>query len=171
MTAQILKMRRPSTGRMECSSCGATADAACNCGVPYVPAGQRAKEAVKANPGKSDRAIAKEIKVSAPTVGKARREVQTTVKDFTVEARTGLDGKTRKVPVKAVARQEERAANIKQINGFIRSMQSYSDFVADFEEWFETHPEIEEAALDGLLRTFGISDDSHKRLARLMKQI
>jgi hypothetical protein len=82
--------------RMMCAGCGAEANANCDCGVGYVPKAVRAAEAVKANPEKSDRAIAAEIGVSAPTVGKARRE-EATVNNFTVDARTGLDGKTRSV--------------------------------------------------------------------------
>jgi len=53
----------------------------------------------QANPGMSNRAIAKEAGVSAPTVAKARRA---TVNGFTVdEPRTGLDGRTRKMPTRA----------------------------------------------------------------------
>jgi len=49
------------------------ADAACNCGAPYVPAGRRAAEAVATNPEKSDRAIAAEIGVDRETVARARK--------------------------------------------------------------------------------------------------
>jgi len=35
--------------KLECSACGATADAACECGVAYVPAGLRAAKAVAEN--------------------------------------------------------------------------------------------------------------------------
>ena len=55
-----------------CSACGAEADAACECGKPYEPAGERAAEAVTANPGKSDRAIVAEIGVGSNTVRRAR---------------------------------------------------------------------------------------------------
>jgi Winged helix-turn-helix DNA-binding len=58
--------------RIECSACGATADAACECGVAYVPAGVRAAKAVAENPGLSNRVIAAEIGVSEPTVRRAR---------------------------------------------------------------------------------------------------
>ena len=56
---------------------------------------KRAAEAVVANPQMSDRAIAREIGVSAPTVSQAR----STVKSFTVddEPRIGLDGKQRRM--------------------------------------------------------------------------
>lgn len=97
----------------ECSSCGASARAGCNCGVAYVPAGERAAAAVAANPEKSDRAIAAEIGVSHPTVGKVRKA---TGKLFPVEKRTGRDGKMRKQPAKRktddpkLAALRERAA-------------------------------------------------------------
>jgi hypothetical protein len=91
----IIPLRRPSIARLECSACGATADAACNCGAPYLPAGQRAAEAVTANPMKSDRAIADDIGVSKDTVRRARK---TTGACAPVEKRTGRDGKTRKLP-------------------------------------------------------------------------
>jgi hypothetical protein len=51
---------------------------------------------LKANPGKSDRAIAKEADVSDKTVAKVRRS---TADDSAVaEPRTGLDGKVRRPP-------------------------------------------------------------------------
>jgi hypothetical protein len=62
--------------------------------VAYVPAIDRAIQAVTANPEKSDRAIAKDIGASPTTVGKAR-ELSTTGQ---LETRTGLDGKARKLP-------------------------------------------------------------------------
>lgn len=80
--------------RMVCTGCGAEANASCNCGMAYVPASQRAAEAVRANPEKSDRAIAADIGVSAMTVNRAR----STVPNVTVEKRVGLDGKERRLP-------------------------------------------------------------------------
>jgi hypothetical protein len=105
MTAQVLKMRRPSIARLACTRCGAETDASCNCGEPYLPAGARAAKAIAKSPEKSDRAIATEIGVSAPTVGKARKA---TVKDFTV-GRIGKDGKRRRLPQAAprVARYKD----------------------------------------------------------------
>jgi hypothetical protein len=90
--------------RMVCTGCGAEANAACNCGLDYKPKSVRAREAVEANPEKSDRAIAADIGVTAPTVGKARKE--STVNNFTVDERTGLDGKTRKLPERKPAKLE-----------------------------------------------------------------
>lgn len=53
---------------------------------------QKAVEAIRANPQMSDRAIAKKIRASHPTVAKVRE--QSTGNDLPVdEPRTGLDGK------------------------------------------------------------------------------
>jgi hypothetical protein len=98
--SKVLKMRRP---QLECQACGATADASCDCGAPYLPAGQRAVAAIKANPGKSDRAIAAQIGVSPTTVGKAR---QLSIVDSS-RKRLGKDGKVRRLPTRqAPARNE-----------------------------------------------------------------
>jgi hypothetical protein len=96
MTAHVIKM---SIQRMVCTACGAEANASCNCGVAYQPKSIRATEAVKANPEKSDRAIAKEIGASPTTVGKAREQLSTTGQ-LEDTSRVGLDGKMRKVPEK-----------------------------------------------------------------------
>lgn len=80
---------------MRCSSCGSAAKATCNCGVAYPPASEFAARAVAANPEKSDRAIAKEIGVSADTVRRAR---ETTARNRAVDRRLGRDGKVRKLP-------------------------------------------------------------------------
>jgi hypothetical protein len=88
--------------RLQCSACGAEANAACNCGKPYVPASVKAAEAVKANPEKSDRAIAKEIGVDHKTVAKARSATG----EYSPVERTGLDGKTRKLQPRVVPERE-----------------------------------------------------------------
>lgn len=96
MTGTVLNLRSPSIAQLKCSACGAKADASCNCGAPYLAAGQRAEVAVKANPEKSDRAIAEEIGVSDFTVRKARKK--STASDHAVGKRTGRDGKVRRLP-------------------------------------------------------------------------
>jgi ParB-like chromosome segregation protein Spo0J len=79
---------------------------------------------VKANPEKSDRAIAKKVGVSHPTVAKARKEVESTGNDLPVEPRTGIDGRKRKQPTpkpqKAVdvVPEEAPAAALGAGNGF-----------------------------------------------------
>lgn len=91
MTNILSLKRRPSVARLECSACGAATDAACNCGVPYVPAGTRAAEAIAATPGKSNRAIADEIGVSEPTIRRARKSGAS---HDAPEKHTGKDGKS-----------------------------------------------------------------------------
>jgi hypothetical protein len=91
--ATVIKL---SIQRMVCIGCGAEANASCNCGKPYVPKSVRAKEAIEAHPEKSDRAIAAELGVSPTTVGKARQLSS----DGQLSDRTGLDGKTRRLPVR-----------------------------------------------------------------------
>lgn len=91
--SNIAKLSRPA--RLRCESCGATAEAACDCGVAYVPAGQKAAAAIMANPGLSNRAIAQEIGVSNQTVMRAR---QAGAPDGAPDQREGLDGKTYKLP-------------------------------------------------------------------------
>ena len=85
--------------RMVCVGCGAEANAACNCGLNYVPKAVRAAEAVKANPEKSNRAIADETGLSEPTVRRARAS------DDAPETVTGKDGK--QYPAKKAKRKAE----------------------------------------------------------------
>lgn len=77
--------------RLQCLGCGAEANASCDCGKPYVPARERAAEAIAAHPEKSNRAIAEEIGVGEPTVRRARNEAASPDAPETV---TGRDGKT-----------------------------------------------------------------------------
>jgi hypothetical protein len=83
--------------QMVCTACGSEANASCNCGKPYVPKKQRAREAIEANPQKSDRAIAADIGVDPMTVNKARRELGV---DVSTPEREGRDGKIYRLPVR-----------------------------------------------------------------------
>ena len=80
--------------RMACTACGAEANASCTCGVAYAPKSIKAAEAIKANPEKSDRAIAKEIGATQPTVSEARKAVGAGDKSVITSSRTGRDGKS-----------------------------------------------------------------------------
>src|SRR5262245_43523819 len=100
-TATIIPM---TVQRMFCTACGAEANASCNCGQPYIPAKQRAAEAIAANPQKPDRAIASDIGVDHKTVGAARKE--STGEHSPVEPRVGIDGKTRRMPVRKAKRTQ-----------------------------------------------------------------
>jgi predicted transcriptional regulator len=102
MNATIHQLEpKPNFGKMECSSCGASTDAACACGVAYVPAAERVAAAVKANPEKSNVAIAKDLGVSEKTVRNHRPTSDQS------EVRTGLDGKARRMPKKAEPDDED----------------------------------------------------------------
>lgn len=82
--------------QLQCAACGAETHAACSCGAWYKPKGQRAAEAVAANPDKSNRVIAAETGVSEGTVRTARAELRS---DYAVdEPRTGKDGVKRRLP-------------------------------------------------------------------------
>jgi hypothetical protein len=77
-------------GLLRCTNCGAGSLCACGCGVPYVgeqstwaapiakvaTALERAAAAITANPARSNRALAKEIGVSEPTLRRARRRLE-----------------------------------------------------------------------------------------------
>jgi hypothetical protein len=94
--ATIINQPLPVKVKLECTQCGASGEGSCNCGAEYVAPGQRAAKALKANPERSDRAIAAEIGVDHKTVGAARKAA--TGEGSPVECRTGLDGKTRRLP-------------------------------------------------------------------------
>jgi hypothetical protein len=112
MSAAAKVLQFPEFIQMECSSCGASATAGCNCGAPYLPAGQHAATGVAATPGESDRAIAKRVGVGSNTVLRARNSTAPSgavepqplgrpkKSDLKVETRVGLDGKVRKLPKK-----------------------------------------------------------------------
>jgi hypothetical protein len=80
--------------KLFCSQCGAKAAAACDCGVPYIPAGIAAALAVAAHPEKSDRAIAKETGIARATIQRARTGSNEPVDN----KRIGLDGRARRLP-------------------------------------------------------------------------
>lgn len=71
-----------SIARLQCSACGAEANASCNCGKPYIPALRRAKEIAEANPDLSVRKLAEVAHVGRGTAHRAKG-----VPDGTGEAR------------------------------------------------------------------------------------
>src|SRR5258706_6196974 len=72
MTATILRMHQPAV--LECSTCAAPVEAACNCGVAYVPrASARATKTNADNPGMSVRTLAKKAGVSVGTAHQAKK--------------------------------------------------------------------------------------------------
>lgn len=108
-------------GLLRCTKCGVQAKCLCACGAPYAsrhrwaaPVGQaaaaapataleRAKAALAADPGKSDRAIAADLGVGKDTVRRARAAQNEADSDAPVDApvdRVGRDGRRRKLPGK-----------------------------------------------------------------------
>ena len=93
MTATVIDMRskQKPAQLLRCSKCGAKTEAACDCGVGYEPARVVAAKAVKANPEKSNRAIAAELGIHHDTVREARKSVA----GFpATDRRIGTDGKS-----------------------------------------------------------------------------
>ena len=84
-----------SISRLICTGCGAETSATCDCGMEDRPKLVRAREAVAAEPERSDRAIAKKLGLHHSTVNEARKRLSD---NPTVNERIGLDGKTRKLP-------------------------------------------------------------------------
>jgi hypothetical protein len=76
---------------LHCTRCGVTQEAACDCGVGYLPAREYAAKAIAENPEKSDRAIAAAIGIDHKTVAAAR---QAGGEYSPPEKRTGRDGKS-----------------------------------------------------------------------------
>lgn len=91
-TGTIIQM---AVQQMQCTACGAEANASCNCGKPYVPKKQRAADAIKANPRRSNVDIAEELGVSDMTVKRARDELGST---YVEPEREGRDGKVYHLP-------------------------------------------------------------------------
>jgi hypothetical protein len=145
---------------MQCSACGAAADAACDCGAPYLPAGDRAAKAVAANPQMSDRAIAAEIGVHSETVRRAR---QSTASNAAVGPRTGRDGKTRAMPKPA-------AVDVKKVVGAFHHelTDTLNDYCARLETFLEANPNLDEECLGCLVQVLELNS---MRLQQLAQQI
>jgi hypothetical protein len=87
----VVSFRKPAL-EIGCSACGATVDAACDCGAPYIPARQRVPEFDAANPGKSTRQVADALGLSQTNVVKARKNSRE--QGCSPERVTGADGKS-----------------------------------------------------------------------------
>lgn len=112
--AQLIGKAVHHKGLMRCVKCGQQAVCECGCGAPYASdqpwatrvepaekpsaptALQRAVAAIAAHPERSNRVIAQELGMGKDTVRRARE--QHAPVDAPVEARTGADGRIRKLP-------------------------------------------------------------------------
>lgn len=163
MRAQVIQMRRAAT-KLQCSKCGATADAQCGCGVSYLPAGSRAAAAVAADPGKSNRALADDLGVSRETVRRARKSTGTNVP---VGKRKGKDGKTRRMPVRAAAPVSDP---VKEINAFHREVVGFvHDFTQRFTAWHDAGPTINADGMAALLQAFNLCADGFIELQQKLE--
>jgi hypothetical protein len=84
--------------RLQCSACGAEANASCNCGQPYVPAMERAKREAEKDPSASVRTIAERARTGVRQAHEAKKAVsketpEQAVPDGTPKTVTGRDGK------------------------------------------------------------------------------
>jgi hypothetical protein len=103
-----MKRQRPKL-RLHCSACGAVTDAACNCGVGYMSAGEFAAKAIAEHPEMSNRAIAKKTGVSEKTVRNVRNAG---AEKSAPQTRVGLDGKIYPISPRA-AKAAARIAKLK----------------------------------------------------------
>jgi len=92
MGAVVAFKPRKEPVKMQCSGCGAEAKAACDCGVPYIPVSIRAAKAIYEHPEKSNRVIARELKIGPASVDRARK-LAVASREATGEKRIGKDGK------------------------------------------------------------------------------
>ena len=148
-----------SIAKLVCSSCGASANASCNCGVAYVPAGKRAETAVRKSPSKSDRAIAKELGVGSNTVRRAR----STAPNGAVGKRIGLDGKTRKLPYTPRIQADVDT----EVNLLHRELQKFSTaFQEKARNWLRKYPKASKDAKNCLTNILWIAADDFNCLAQ-----
>ena len=152
-TATVVKLR-PSTAGLRCQECGASAKAACNCGAPYVPAGQLAARATTS--GKSNRAVADELGISRETVRRARKAAGTNVPP----ARTGKDGKD--YPAKGRKAKPTLQATVNKMAAPpIKLTQGY---IVELEDWLATRPALPELAVVTLLNALNLCAENCERL-------
>ena len=140
----------PSIARLACTACGAETNASCNCGVAYNPVAI-AKEAIKANSQKSNRAIAKETGVSEPTVRRARASGDEPDKVV------GLDGKTYKAKAANNTRPdfEKLQAHAKERGWQGRDGKSFNLYrdIQNSELWCGDHISVIPVALRDVVET------------------
>jgi hypothetical protein len=95
-----------SISRLICTGCGAETNATCNCGMEYRPKAALAREAIEANPEKSNRQIAEETGADPKEVRRQRAKLG---EDMSPPERQGRDGKTHKVPAKKIKPDQSNA--------------------------------------------------------------
>jgi|SRR5262249_30977300 len=120
---------------------------------------------LKANPEKSDRAIAKELGVSHPTVAKARAS---TGNSLPVDKRIGLDGKARKVKKRAARNGTPPRVNPEAANAYIRrALEFMTEFYSDITAWREQNQCLNSEDREALFRTLHQVGNTFSEIAQL----
>jgi len=129
---------------LRCSDCGAMAEAACNCGVGYIPAGEYAKKLAAEHPEMSNRAVAEKGGVSEPTIRRARAGASFDAPDQ--QKRTGRDGKLYSTT------QSPRKPRINKVEAIAETLKSQTGQWPDSNTLART-ANVSSRAADNALRT------------------
>jgi transposase-like protein len=117
-------------------------------------------ELVAAQPGKSNRQLAKEAGVSHPTIAKARRTAEATGKALPVDKRTGADGKARRRPAKkAKGRPGGDAAPVPraEITGEDEGVAPTDEITSNFLDTVSRHRAVHKAYKKVFAKVFEVS--------------
>jgi hypothetical protein len=133
-----------SISRLICVGCGSETNATSDCGLEYRPKSVRAREAVEANPEKSNRAIAEETGLSEATVRRARASSDAP------ETVAGKDGKSN--PAKREPRPEYQPPPDSLAERF-REHLSAAYQILDAEDWLPPDVTSEELRLRSQMKS------------------
>lgn len=162
--AEVIRLKKQFAS-LRCSSCGVSQNAACDCGVSYVPAGELAKKAVRENPEMTNHAIAKQYGVSSDTIRRARGDTRVGASAPTAR-RTGTDGKqynaVKPKPAKKPDVKQEVTKWATRLDGFI------SDYTMELSVWMKAHPKLDDECKGTILEFLHVSAD---RLLKLNQKL
>jgi ParB-like chromosome segregation protein Spo0J len=120
-------------------------------------------ELVKAQPEKSDRAIAEQAKTDHKKVGRVRKAQEATGAIAPVEKRTGKDGKARKQP----AAKAKKAKLTQETSEFVASPETVARNLRD---WISQHYAGAEAARK-VIKASHLEDEVRKEIARSIERL
>jgi hypothetical protein len=153
--------------KLHCTGCGVTIDAGCGCGMLYLPAGEMAAKAIKANPGKSLNVIAEETGLSRDTIQRSNKGVG---RNRPTGKRIGKDGKNYPAtkPKLTIVRPEPTICDtVKEVNSFHKDAMTFlTEFTDRFSVWHDTSPLINEEGKKTLMQAFYLLSDGFAKLAQ-----
>ena len=125
---------------------------------------------IEAQPEKSDRQIAKQVKRDHKTVGAVRAQMEDVGRVPHVETRT--DTKGRKQPIKKNRRATANSRDDKQrAQDFGRRTAKFATDIAEqFEAFLETKPTLTDGALQSLLGIFNVCAEQFTALAEAVAE-